>query len=133
MDLISQLPLDLIKPEAVVLHRAANAGSYVNMKWVPAVKTNVTIQATVNERINSEITLILPDSLRTKKTIRIFSNSEIRQKEEAPLNQDADDLTYEGEDYRVFKVERWKNVNGFSGYQAYAVRIDSQVLEVLGD
>jgi hypothetical protein len=133
MDLISQLPFDLVSTKAITIHRADNAGAYVNMKWVPATKEDVVIQATVNERIKSEVTLILPDSLRTKKMVRLFSNSEIRQKEEPPINQDADDLTYKNEKYRVFKVECWDNVNGFSGWQAYAVKIDSQVLEVLGN
>jgi hypothetical protein len=125
--LLKRPPSSLLKFKDLVLRRRTGNGSYVNMLWVPATTVPVTIKALYHSRISNTELVKLPETLRNKKLVRIFSGDEIRQKEEH-LNQDADEFTYLGEDYQVFKVEPWDDVSGFSGYQAYAVKKDVEVL-----
>ena len=43
-------------------------------------------------------------------------------------NYEADEIEYNGDNYRVWKVGDWSNVNKFSASQAYAIRIDAREL-----
>lgn len=121
---------DLLKPKPLTLRRKTNSGSYVKGIWVPAASSDVTISALYYEVMKKHELMFLPEALRTKKCLRIFTNDLIKQKEQIPVAQDADEFTYDGQDYRVIKVEEWNNVSGFSGYQAYALKIDTEVSTV---
>jgi len=122
---------DLLKPKPLTLKRRATSGSYVKGTWVPSVViTNPVISALYYEVMKKHELMFLPEALRTKKCLRLFTNDLIKQKEQIPVAQDADEFTYNGQDYRVIKVEEWDDVSGFFGYQAYALKIDTEVSTV---
>lgn len=125
-----RIPFQLIKPKDFIIKRRANAGTYVRGKWVPATTTDITISALINERLKFSTIQMVPEALKTKRWIRIFTNDLIKQKEDSPA-QDADDILFGGQLYRVWRVESWGNVSGFSGYQALAVKVDTEVLSLI--
>lgn len=124
MDLISQLPFDLIKPRAFTIKRRTS-GEFIDGIWVQDASANVEIQAVVSPCIKKDIINILPEALRKRKVIRIFSNTELKEHIDA-ASYDADEITYNNQTYRVFHLGDWVNVNGYTAYEAYAVRIDTQ-------
>lgn len=124
MDLISQLPFDLIKPKAFTIKRRTS-GEFIDGIWVQDASTDVVIQAVVSPCLRKSIIDILPDALRKRKVIRIFSNTELKEHIDA-ASYDADEITYNDKTYRVFHLGDWVDVNGYTGYEAYAVRVDTQ-------
>jgi hypothetical protein len=132
MDLISQLPFDLIKPRThIILRRTRDsAGFNEDGIYAPSTPLSISIQAVVSPVIRSDMVSILPEDLRKRKVIRIFSNTQLIEHIDTGIYA-ADEISYGGESYRVFRLGSWINVNGFSGYEAYAVRIDTEELQLL--
>lgn len=122
MGMISQLPFDLIKPRAFTVKRRG-AGEFIDGIWTQDPSSDVVIQAVVNPCIEKSIIDILPEALRKRKVIRIFSNTELKEHIDA-ASFDADEITYNNQTYRVFHLGDWVNVNGYTAYEAFAVRID---------
>lgn len=131
MDLISQLPFDLITPNSYIFKRYAR-GQEIDSEWVKPDPILVDIDALITPYLKKDIVDNLPEALRKRKVIRIFSNAAL--KEQIDTGEfEADEVVYSNESYRVFKLGDWINVNGFTGYEAYAVRIDSKELSLLSE
>lgn len=129
MDMISQLPFDLIKPRAFTIKRRG-VGELIDGIWTQEPSSDVVIQAVVSPCIKKSIIDILPEALRKRKVIRIFSNTELKEHIDA-ASFDADEITYNNQTYRVFHLGDWVDVNGYTAYEAFAVRIDTNEIEVL--
>ena len=129
MDMISQLPFDLIKPRSFTVKRRG-VGEFIDGIWTQEPSSDVVIQAVVSPCIKKSIIDILPEALRKRKVIRIFSNTELKEHIDA-ASFDADEITYNTQTYRVFHLGDWVDVNGYTAYEAFAVRIDTQEVEML--
>ena len=129
MDMISQLPFDLIKPRSFTIKRRG-VGELIDGIWTQDPPSDVVIQAVVSPCIKKSIIDILPEALRKRKVIRIFSNTELKEHIDA-ASFDADEITYNNQTYRVFHLGDWVDVNGYTAYEAFAVRIDTNEIEVL--
>lgn len=132
MDLISQLPFDLIRPTAYTISRTAIGEFNEEGVYVKPDPIEVPAELVVYPYSKQTIVQILPEALRKKKVIRMHSNIELKELIDR-ASFEPDEITYNGQAYRVFKLGDWVNVNGFTGYEAYAVRIDTTELETLYD
>lgn len=132
MDLISQLPFDLIRPTAYTIIRTAVGDFDDEGVFVKPAPTEVPTQLLVSPCLKQSVVQMLPEALRKKKVIRIYSNVELKELIDR-ASFEPDELTYNGQAYRVFKLGDWVDVNGFTGYEAYAVRIDTTELVTLYD
>ena len=131
MDLISQLPFELVTPTPYTFKRHAR-GQEIDSEWIKPDPVDLDVQALISPCIKKNIVEILHTSLRKRKVIRIFSNVPLKEQIDSG-SFEADEVTYSNESYRVFYLGDWVNVNGFTGYEAYAVRIDSKELSLLSE
>lgn len=128
--MLKRLPFKLIKSTDYTIKRYGTAGVVTKGKYIRPTPTEIVIKAVVTPRVKSDITNLLPEALRKRKMIRILTNSELREQRKGAAYE-ADELTYDGEEYRVFKLGNWLNVNGFTAREAFAVQIDSKELTLL--
>lgn len=119
------LPFSLVKPKIQTIRRYAPY-TIVSGEVIPATPVEVQVTCVITPVIRTSNLSFLPESVNTKKVIRIFSVEEIRQQEEKGKLWSADQLTVDGEDYTVIKVAPWK-VNNFVGYEAYAYKTDVEL------
>lgn len=131
MSLLSQQPSSLIKKRSFNILRRSRDVTPPDGFYEPPAPTTVPIQALVYPVIKQDIVQILPEELRKRKVIRIFSNVELKEHIDGSLFE-ADELVYDGESYRVFRLAGWINVSGFSGYDGYAVRAEAKELSGMG-
>lgn len=129
MDMISQLPFELIASRTFTIKRRG-VGEFIDGIWTQESSSDVVIQALVSPKVSKSIIDILPEALRKRKVIRIFSNTELKEHIDA-TSFDADEITYNNQTYRVFHLGDWIDVNGYTSYEAFAVRIDTNEIEVL--
>ena len=132
MDLISNLPFDLVAPKPLTLLRRGT-GSYVNHKWVKGEPSEIEALVLLTPVIKQSSKNFLPEALRSKKTFRMYSNTELKDFQEGEVKQQADEFVLQSETYRVVLLGGWSDVNGFTGYEAYACKVDSDVLSVTGN
>ena len=113
-DALEEFYEDLTLESATVGHRDLN-GDYID-----GVPIKSTIQAVV-QSLNSNELLTLPEGERTKKLIKIHTQSVLKTVD-VVNSTSADKVVYHGEDYKVINVfERLTN----GGYiKAVAVRED---------
>jgi hypothetical protein len=125
------MPFRLIKTKTLSILRYG-AGSYVKGKWTKGSTTTVPIQAIVSPVIKQSMLQFLPENLRAKKVFRLFSNTQLKGFQDKEEKQQADEFTLNGETFRIVKVGEWESVNNFTGYEAYAIKVDSEVLTAYG-
>ena len=89
-----RVPLTLYRP-------TGSGGSYVNGVWVEAPATEVEIEANV-QPVGYKETMILEEADRSKKMVKVYSESPIYSEEEN--ENGADEFEWEGDRYRVMKV-----------------------------
>jgi hypothetical protein len=123
------MPFRLIQAKTVTINRAAQGG-FVEGVYTKGVVTSVDIKAVVYPIIKQDILTLLPEALRTRKVIRLFTNQELNE-HNSQQAAEADELVYAGKSYRVFKLGDWIDVSGFTGRDAYAVQIDAKELSLL--
>lgn len=129
--MLNRMPFRLIRPKTINILRYGE-GSYVKGKWVKGSTTTVPIQAVVSPVIKQSTLQFLQESLRAKKVFRLFSNTPLKGFQDKEEKQQADEFILNGETFRIVKVGEWESVSSFSGYEAYAIKIDSEVLAVYG-
>ena len=130
--MLTSQPFRLIKTTPYVIKRygdGVDAGEFVKGKWVKGDSSEITIDALVYPTIKKDLVSILPEALRRRTMLRIFSNFEFKSLESSGYSPD--ELTYDGQTYRIWKCGAWINVNGYSGREAYALRIDSHELKLI--
>ena len=127
----SRISFQLIKPKDLVVNRRPQ-GSYVKGKFVKGTPTQVTIKALISPVIKQSMLQFLPESLRAKKVFRLLTNDSIKGFQDKEEKQQADEFTLNGESFRIITVGEWIDVSAFTAYEAYAIKIDSEVLAVYG-
>lgn len=129
--MLAKMPFRLIRTKNINILRYG-VGSYVKGKWVKGTTTTVPIQAIVSPVIKQSMLQFLPENLRAKKVFRLFSNTKLNGFQDKEEKQQADEFTLNGETFRIVKVGEWEEVGTFTGYEAYAIKVDSEVLVVYG-
>lgn len=85
-------------------------GAYVDGRWVPSNEIESFNIRASKQPMTPEDIQILPENLRTKKSYRIYTITELR-----PVNTteetDADTITIESETYTVHSVEKWTKLH----------------------
>ena len=120
MSLLSSQPSSLLKKRTFNILRRSKPTTPIRGFYEPPAPTTVPILALVYPTLNKDVVDILPEALRKRKVIRIFSDIELKEQSKTD-SFEADQLNYDNELYVVFRVGAWINVSGFSGYEAYAV------------
>lgn len=128
--MLKRLPFRLIKSKEITITRRNSVGTVVDGVYVKGGSSSVVIRAVVYPEIRRDIIQLLPEALRKRKVIRIFTNEDLNE-HNSQQSAEADEITYDGHSYRVFKLGAWIDVNGFTGRDAYAVQIDAKELSSL--
>ena len=128
--MLNRMPFRLIKSKTVTINRSSAQGTFVDGVYTKGTVTSVDTKAIVYPLIKQDILTLLPEALRTRKVIRIFTNAELNE-HNSQQAAEADELVYADKNYRVFKLGDWIDVNGFTGRDAYAVQIDAKDLSML--
>lgn len=128
--MLNRMPFRLIKTKTFTLNRYTTSGGFIDGVYTKGTATTIDIKAVVYPVIRQDIIEFLPEALRKRKVIRLFTNAELNE-HNSQQAAEADELIYAGHSYRVFKLGNWIDVNGFSGRDAYAVQIDSKELSLL--
>ena len=129
--MLNRMPFRLIKPKDLTVSRYPS-GSYIKGKWVKGTATQIPIKAVVSPVIKQAELQFLHENLRAKKVFRLFSNTMLQVFQDKEDKKQADEFTLNGETFRIVKVGEWENVNNFTGYEAYAIKVDSEVLALYG-
>lgn len=103
---------------APVVRTRSTAGQHIGGVWQPGSASAQTISACVHA-VSPEMTMNLPEGIRTEAEIVVYSRSEIRAADEEAKTV-ADVIEWRGEDYKVLQV--WNRVEG-SHYKAVAGRV----------
>lgn len=129
--LLSRMRFDLLKPKPLVITRYGT-GSYVNHKWVKGVNAPIDTLTLFYPIVKNSTKQFLPEGLRSKKCLHLFCNTELKDFQDGEVKQQADEFVFDGETYRIMKLGAWKDVSGYSGYEAFACKVDSEVLALSG-
>ena len=95
--LTKKIPLTLIR---------SAAGSYVDGEWVEGTETNVSIDVNIQPLKEAEL-LLLPEADRSKQWWKVYSASEMRMDKQGASGWAADEFVYQGDRYKVMKVENY--------------------------
>ena len=105
---------------APVVRTRAGAGQFVGGIWQPGSTDAQTIAACVHA-VSPEMTMNLPEGIRTEAEVVIYSRSELRAADES-AGTVADVIEWQGQDYKVLQV--WARIEG-SHFRAVAGKISS--------
>lgn len=77
--------------------------------------------------------MILPEAIRSKKAFRLFCNTELYDFQDGEVKRQADEFLWKNETYRIMKLGEWEDVSGFTGYEAIACKVDSELIRLYGE
>lgn len=95
-------PTFLLTHKVPVTVLRASPGEWVKGKWVAGTVTSVNIEANVQPLKGSELT-ILPESDRTKESIKVYSVETLKTLEEVS-QEEADVVVWEGKKFKAVKA-----------------------------
>lgn len=93
----------LVKKTPLTIYRKSS-GSYVDGVWTEAAESTIEIQANVQPYQFNQYQIV-PEADRSKKWLRVFSDSEVRTLKEGSWS--ADEFIYDGDRYQVMKVDKY--------------------------
>lgn len=111
--LTKKIPLTLIR---------SSAGSYVDGVWTEGNETNITIDVNIQPLKEAEL-LLLPEADRSRQWWKVYSASEIRMDKQGTSGWSADEFVYQGDRYKVMKVEN-TSMGILNHYRALAARME---------
>lgn len=120
--MFNRLSFRLIKPKALDILRYGT-GSYVKGRWIAGSTTTLPIKALVTPVIKQQQLMLLPEVARDKRVLRLYSNTPLLIYE-GKQSEQSDEFIYNSDKYRIIKLGDWTDVNGFTGYEAYAYKLD---------
>lgn len=120
--MFNRLSFRLIKPKALDILRYGS-GSYVKGRWIAGTTTTVHIKALITPVIKQAQLMLLPEVARDKRVLRLYSNTPLLTFE-GKQHEQSDEFIYNSEKFRIVKLGDWTDVNGFTGYEAYAYKLD---------
>lgn len=97
------------------------SGTYTAGRLTPGETTTLTIAANVQPASGRDL-LRLPEGLRTRETIAIWTAAELRTADE-DAGTPADRVAYGGATYQVENVEGWGVLGGYR--KAIAAKVES--------
>lgn len=97
-------------------------GSYVDGIWVAGTEDVVTIAANIQPLKEAELA-IMPEADRTKVWLKLYSPSPIRTDKQGTDGHDADQFVFEGDRFKVMKVEHY-SMGVQDHYKAVAARVE---------
>ena len=89
--------------------------------------TDVVVEAFITPVIKTTNLTFMSDSVRQRKVLRMFSNTELYMEDEKNNAREGDEFVWENQRWRVIKCSPW-HVNGYEAYEAYAYKIDTRSL-----
>lgn len=111
--LTKKIPLDLLRK---------TAGSYVDGEWVEGTETTVPVEVNIQPLKEAEL-LLLPEADRGKQWWKVYSASEIRMDKQGTSGWAADEFVYQGDRYKVMKVENYA-MGILNHFRALAARLE---------
>ena len=111
--LTKKIPLDLLRK---------TAGSYVDGEWVEGAETSVSVEVNIQPLKEAEL-MLLPEADRGKQWWKVYSASEIRMDKQGSSGWAADEFVYQGDRYKVMKVENYA-MSILDHYKALAARME---------
>ena len=111
--LTKKIPLTLIR---------SAAGSYVDGEWVEGTETNIPIEVNIQPLKEAEL-MLLPEADRGKQWWKMYSASEIRMDKQGASGWAADEFVYQGDRYKVMKVENYA-MGTLNHWKALAARME---------
>lgn len=111
--LTKKIPLDLLRK---------TAGSYVDGEWVEGTETTVPVEVNIQPLKEAEL-LFLPEADRGKQWWKVYSASEIRMDKQGDSGWSADEFVYQGDRYKVMKVEN-TSMGILNHWKALAARME---------
>lgn len=100
------VPQFLLTHKTSVTVLRATEGEWVKGKWVPGTVQEVIVEANVQPLKGSELTA-LPESDRTKESIKVYSVETLKTLEEVS-QEEADVIVWEGKKFRAIKAMTYK-------------------------
>ena len=100
------VPQFLLTHKTPVTVLRASEGAWVKGKWVPGTVQTVIVEANVQPLKGSELTA-LPESDRTKESIKVYSVETLKTLEEVS-QEEADIVVWEGKKFRAIKAMTYK-------------------------
>ena len=97
-------------------------GSYVNGEWVQAVPVEIEIEANLQPAKWNEV-LQMPESDRSFKWCKLFTESLVRSKKEGTEGYDADRFYWQDDLYEVRKTKQY-DMGVINHFEAMAVRVE---------
>ena len=76
------------------------AGSYINSRWQEGTETTIKIKANVQPNLSGRDVRTLPEGDRSKKTIKLYTTSDLVMAEQGELLE-GDKVLWKGEWYEV--------------------------------
>jgi hypothetical protein len=105
------------------IFRKSSDGYYSDGEWVEAdADQTLTIKANVQPLKYSE-TKMFPESLRTKKWMKLITEEEVREDREGNNGWEADEFEWQGDRFKVMQVRNFAMGN-LDHYSSLAVRIE---------
>lgn len=99
-----------------------SAGTYIAGRLTPGALTTTPLAAVNIQPASGRDLLRLPEGVRTRETIAIWTSAELRTADEA-TGTPADVVGYGGASYQVELVEDWVGLGGFR--KAIAAKVES--------
>lgn len=87
-------------------------GSYVNGNWNDGVESTFEIMGSV-QPLNGEELQRLPENLRTKRTVKIYTKTEV---------ENNDTVVIDSTDFQIYVVEDWTRHSFLAHYKIIAIR-----------
>ena len=87
------------------------AGSYVNSRWQEGTETTIKIKANVQPNLSGRDVRTLPEGDRSKKTIKLYTTSDLVMAEQGELLE-GDKVLWKGE-WWVFLISLLLSSGGF--------------------
>lgn len=115
------LAIDAFK-KPITVTRYASAISYVKGRAILPAPSIFTIDASVQQARPNEMDL-LPEGVRISETKKIFSVSELKTATDQTNPTDADIVTFDGNDYRVLRVDKY-SMGTLDHFRSFAAKIN---------
>lgn len=110
----------LTKTVPVTVYRYPQ-GSYVEGKYVKGTPVEIIRNINIQPYKPYEIS-ILPESERTKAWFKVYCAEDLRTKKEGTGGYEADEFIWQGDRYRIMKVENFA-MGVLDHFRAHAARI----------
>lgn len=108
------------KIEITVYRRAQ--GSYVNGDWVEGTTTPIARNVNIQPYKPYEL-MLLPEAERSRAWFKLYSDEDFRTQKEGVGGYDADEFDWQGNRYKVMKVENY-SMGILDHWKVHAVRVE---------